>query len=150
MSTYRKVKAALCLVLALAFSAFEIYAVGFAVLAPLVQRGIMLAFAAVLVFLLFPAGNWPERPDRPRALTAALGIELASRWEYRMRRRYAYPHQLGYELASIHEFPVACQRAADLMANWLFLQKGRGFTAKCEIRFRDPLPVGQRIAVSNH
>jgi TRAP-type uncharacterized transport system fused permease subunit len=40
-------------VLALAFSAFEIYTVGFAALAPLVQRGTMLAFAAVLVFLLY-------------------------------------------------------------------------------------------------
>jgi acyl-coenzyme A thioesterase PaaI-like protein len=35
----------------------------------------------------------------------------------------------------------------DLMANWLFLQGGRGFTAKCEIRYRDPLPIGERIAV---
>jgi acyl-coenzyme A thioesterase PaaI-like protein len=35
----------------------------------------------------------------------------------------------------------------DLMANWLFLQNGRGFTAKCEIRYRDPLPVGEKIAV---
>lgn len=35
----------------------------------------------------------------------------------------------------------------DVMANWLFLQRGRGYTAKCEIRYRDPLPVGERIAV---
>lgn len=35
----------------------------------------------------------------------------------------------------------------DLMANWLFLQQGRGYTAKCEIRYRDPLPVGERIKV---
>ncbi|MDA0824071.1 MAG: PaaI family thioesterase [Proteobacteria bacterium] len=35
----------------------------------------------------------------------------------------------------------------DLMANWLFLQKGRGFTAKCEIRYREPLLVGTKISV---
>lgn len=35
----------------------------------------------------------------------------------------------------------------DVMANWLFLQKARGFTAKCEIRYHDPLPIGQKIAV---
>ncbi len=35
----------------------------------------------------------------------------------------------------------------DVMANWLFLQKARGFTAKCEIRYRDPLPIGNRITV---
>ena len=33
----------------------------------------------------------------------------------------------------------------DVMANWLFLQGARGFTAKCEIRYRQPLPVGTSI-----
>ena len=33
----------------------------------------------------------------------------------------------------------------DVMANWLFLQGARGFTAKCEIRYRQPLPVGTPI-----
>ena len=33
----------------------------------------------------------------------------------------------------------------DLMANWLFLQGGRGFTGKCEIRYREPLPVGTQV-----
>jgi len=30
----------------------------------------------------------------------------------------------------------------DVMANWLFLQGARGHTAKCEIRYRQPVPVG--------
>ena len=30
----------------------------------------------------------------------------------------------------------------DVMANWLFLQGIRGHTAKCEIRYRQPVPVG--------
>jgi signal transduction histidine kinase len=55
----------------------------------------------------------------PAALTAVVAIELASRWEYRMRRRYAYPHRLGYEIATIHEFPRACQHAANIIAGWL-------------------------------
>ena len=55
----------------------------------------------------------------PAALSAIIAIELASRWEYRMRRRYAYPHRLGYELASIHDFRQACQRSADLVGQWL-------------------------------
>ena len=36
----------------------------------------------------------------------------------------------------------------DLMANWLYLQGGRGFTAKSEIRYREPLPIGTRIRLS--
>ena len=33
----------------------------------------------------------------------------------------------------------------DVMANWIFLQGMRGFTAKCEVRYREELPVGTRI-----
>jgi acyl-coenzyme A thioesterase PaaI-like protein len=30
----------------------------------------------------------------------------------------------------------------DAMANWFFLQGARGYTAKSEIRYRNPMPVG--------
>ncbi len=30
----------------------------------------------------------------------------------------------------------------DVMANWLFLQGARAHTARCEIRYRQPVPVG--------
>ncbi len=55
----------------------------------------------------------------PAAAIALVGVELTSRWEYGMHRRYAYPHHLGCELASIHEFPRACQRSAELITRWL-------------------------------
>ena len=55
----------------------------------------------------------------PGGVAALAGIELASRWEYRMRRRHVYPHELGCELASIYQFPAACRRAAKLIAHWL-------------------------------
>jgi acyl-coenzyme A thioesterase PaaI-like protein len=31
------------------------------------------------------------------------------------------------------------------MANWIFLQGMRGFTAKCEVRYREELAVGTRV-----
>jgi signal transduction histidine kinase len=55
----------------------------------------------------------------PGGVAALAGIELASRWEYRMRCRHIYPHELGCELASIYQFPAACRRAAKLVASWL-------------------------------
>jgi len=55
----------------------------------------------------------------PGCLAALAGIEMASRWEYRMRRRHIYPQELGVELASIYQFPAACRRAAKLVAYWL-------------------------------
>ena len=33
----------------------------------------------------------------------------------------------------------------DVMANWFFLQGGRGHTGRCEIRYRDALPVGVTV-----
>lgn len=63
----------------------------------------------------------------PQELIAALGpallsfvaVEMASRWEFRMRRRHVYPHILGYRLAAIHDFRQACQEAATLLAQFL-------------------------------
>ena len=34
------------------------------------------------------------------------------------------------------------------MANWLYLKGLRCFTAKCEIRYRNPLPVGCRVLLA--
>ena len=35
----------------------------------------------------------------------------------------------------------------DAMANWFYLQGARGYTAKAEIRYRNPLPVGVRAEI---
>jgi signal transduction histidine kinase len=48
-----------------------------------------------------------------------VAIELVTRWDYRMRRRYAYPHRLGYELATIPDFSKACEQGAELVGKWL-------------------------------
>ncbi len=61
MQTYLSLRSRFCLLLSLAVCVFELYTVGFGVLSPLAQRGTLLLFSAVLVFLLFPAANWPER-----------------------------------------------------------------------------------------
>ena len=36
----------------------------------------------------------------------------------------------------------------DAMANWFFLQGARGYTAKAEIRYRAPMPVGATAAIA--
>ena len=35
----------------------------------------------------------------------------------------------------------------DVMANWLFLKGVRAYTAKCNIRYKGPLPVGTTVAL---
>jgi acyl-coenzyme A thioesterase PaaI-like protein len=33
----------------------------------------------------------------------------------------------------------------DVMANWLYLQGERAYTARCELRFREPAPTGEKL-----
>ncbi len=76
-------------------------------------------FTPVYLLLLGLSGFQTGLAVALAALYTYMAIELVTRWDYRMRRRYAYPHRLGYELASIHDFREACQRGADLVGQWL-------------------------------
>ena len=35
----------------------------------------------------------------------------------------------------------------DVMANWFYLQGGCGYTAKSEIRYREPMPIGVAVKI---
>lgn len=35
----------------------------------------------------------------------------------------------------------------EVMANWLWLQGMRGFTARCEVRYREPVPTGTDLVL---
>lgn len=38
----------------------------------------------------------------------------------------------------------------DVMANWLFLKGLKAYTAKCDIRYRDALPIGTAVRLEGH
>ena len=38
----------------------------------------------------------------------------------------------------------------DVMANWIHLKGIRAYTAKCDIRYKDSLPIGTHVAVEGH
>ncbi len=86
-----------------------------------VVAGVMAAFPvyALLLGLNLTGTLFVLAPGAVAGLSAIFGIEIALRWEYRMRRRHTYPHELGCELAPIYQFPAACRRAAKLVAHWL-------------------------------
>ncbi len=58
----------------------------------------------------------------PASILAFAAIELVTRWEARMHRRYVYPHSLGYELAKTHDFDQACETGVRLLGEWLGLR----------------------------
>src|SRR5438876_1324355 len=83
--------------------------------------GVMAVFPvyALLLGLNLTVTVFVLAPGAVAGLSAIVGIEVALRWEYRMRRRHTYPHELGCELAPIYQFPAACRRATKLIAHWL-------------------------------
>jgi len=36
------------------------------------------------------------------------------------------------------------------MANWIYLKGMRAYTAKCEIRYKDSLPIGTAVRLEGH
>lgn len=58
------------------------------------------------------------------ALLIVAAIELLSRWEYRIRRQYAYLSVLGYQLASVHDFQLACDASVHMVGQWMRARAG--------------------------
>ena len=38
----------------------------------------------------------------------------------------------------------------DVMANWIYLNGIRAYTAKCDIRYKDSLPIGTKVSIEGH
>ena len=82
-------------------------------------------------------------PDNPQGLQIAFRMEGETcRGEFTPG-----PHHAGFDNTT--HGGILFSTLDDVMANWLFLQGARGFTAKCEIRYRKPLPVGTAIALES-
>lgn len=55
-------------------------------------------------------------------------------------------HHCGYD--GITHGGIIFSALDDVMANWLFLKGIRAYTAKCNIRYKDPLPTGTEIQLA--
>ena len=52
-------------------------------------------------------------------------------------------HHMGYD--GVTHGGILFSLLDDVMANWVFLQGERCFTAKADVRYRQPLPIGTPI-----
>ena len=60
------------------------------------------------------------------------------------RGEYTVPsHLCGFD--GIAHGGIVFSLLDDAMANWLFVQGESAYTAKCEVRYREPAPVGERL-----
>jgi acyl-coenzyme A thioesterase PaaI-like protein len=57
-------------------------------------------------------------------------------------------HHCGYD--GVTHGGIVFSALDDVMANWLFLKGFKAFTAKCDIRYRDALPVGTAVSLEGH
>lgn len=74
-----------------------------------------------------------------------LGLRLAFRMEDGACRTEFTPgpFHCGYE--QLVHGGIIYSALDDVMANWLFLQGVRGHTARCEVRYREPVQLGDRL-----
>jgi acyl-coenzyme A thioesterase PaaI-like protein len=78
-------------------------------------------------------------PDNP------LGLRLRFRMDREVCRAEFMPgpFHCGYE--NLVHGGIVYSALDDVMANWLFLQGIRGHTARCEIRYREPVQLGDAL-----
>jgi acyl-coenzyme A thioesterase PaaI-like protein len=78
-------------------------------------------------------------PDNP------LGLRLAFRMEGDICRAEFVPGPFHGGYADMTHGGIIYSVLDDAMANWLFLQGTRAHTARCEIRYREPLAIGEKV-----
>ena len=78
-------------------------------------------------------------PDNPQ------GMQIGFRMDGDVcRGEYTVPaHLCGFD--GIVHGGIVFSLLDDAMANWLFVQGESAYTAKCEIRYREPAPVGEPL-----
>ena len=57
-------------------------------------------------------------------------------------------HHCGYD--GVTHGGLIFSALDDVMANWLFLQGFKAFTAKCDLRYRQALPIGTTVRLEGH
>jgi acyl-coenzyme A thioesterase PaaI-like protein len=79
-----------------------------------------------------------------------IGLKLAFRLEEDICHSEFTPgaDHCGYD--NVTHGGIVFSALDDVMANWLFLKGFKAFTAKCDIRYRDALPIGAKVRLEGH
>lgn len=87
------------------------------------------------------------RPDANTCFVCGPGNPIGLRLRFRLdeagvcRSEFTPgPHHGGYD--QVTHGGILFSALDDVMANWFFLQGARAYTARCEIRYRQPVPIG--------
>lgn len=79
-----------------------------------------------------------------------IGLQLEFRLEDDVCRSTFTPgrNHCGYD--GVTHGGIIFSALDDVMANWLFLKGLKAFTAKCDMRWRQPLPIGTTVSLEGH
>jgi acyl-coenzyme A thioesterase PaaI-like protein len=74
-----------------------------------------------------------------------IGLQLTFRLDDEICRSEftPLPQHCGYD--GVTHGGIIFSALDDVMANWMFLKGSRAYTAKCDIRYKGPLPVGTTV-----
>ena len=78
-------------------------------------------------------------PDNP------IGLHLTFRMDGTICRSEFIPDQRHVGFDGMTHGGILYSALDDAMANWLFLQGARGYTARCEVRYLEPLDIGVEV-----
>ena len=114
----------------------------------------VLAWGSVIIFRYLPLSELPSNPvskrnDANRCFVCGpdnpSGLRVIFRLEEKLCKAEYTPNELQCGYDGVVHGGIIFSLLDDVMANWLFLQGERAYTAKCEIRYREPALVGTRL-----
>ena len=82
-------------------------------------------------------------PDNP------IGLHIVFRLDGELCRGEFTPGEDHVGFDGVTHGGIIFSALDDVMANWLFLRGARGYTAKCEVRYREMLPVNTQVRLES-
>jgi len=82
--------------------------------------------------------------------TNPIGLQLSFRLEGEICRSGFTPTADHCGFNDITHGGIIFSALDDVMANWIYLKGMRAYTAKCEIRYKDSLPIGTAVRLEGH
>lgn len=79
-----------------------------------------------------------------------IGLKIKFKLEDNVVRAEFTPGEMHCGFDNVTHGGIIFSVLDDVMANWIYLNGIRAYTAKCDIRYKDSLPIGTRVLLEGH
>lgn len=80
----------------------------------------------------------------------SIGLKLEFRIENDVSKSEFTPGSMHCGFDDVTHGGIIFSVLDDVMANWIYLQGIKAYTAKCDIRYKDSLPIGTKVLLEGH